>query len=246
MKSLKDLVIDVYAKLGFYRFSGTRERVLGAISKQDDGTSYELHHSEYIQKDALERIKRAHDAYERDNLFNDPCLRFEDLLNKYPAVRETAVDIGCGTGWLSAKLSKQFAKVVGIEPSDAAISMAKQLFPPQDYPNIEWKIGFAEKELNSVSSEKPMAFFTSTVLSHLKDDAVIKICDSINNCAPKGSILGFSECWGTKSYSYMWYIRTKEWWQEKLPDWEIDFFGPDGLQKIEGRHKGFHAIKIKD
>jgi len=134
--------------------------------------------------------------------------------------------------------------VVAIEPSSSAIRIAQELFPKADFPNIEWKLGFAEKELKSFHVDGPVCFVTACVLSHLTDDAVKKICQQINIIAPKGSILGFAECWGPESHNFMWHIRTQSWWQRQFPGWELDFYGPN-IQDVAGRHKGFHGVRIK-
>jgi hypothetical protein len=142
---------------------------------------------------------------------------------------------------LSAKLSKEFKTVIGIEPSSTAIKMAKELHPPK---NIQWEVGFAEDKIKEIKCKEPIAFFTSIVLSHLTDEAVAKVCHSINSVAPRGSILDFGEAWGKEFHKYMWHIRTKEWWQQNLPGWELDFFGPE-IENVKGRHMGFHGVKTK-
>lgn len=211
---------------------------------QTPKTSYKLHNQQYISEGKLEETKKRFEEYEKEDVFSHPQVKFGQLIEKNPGVRDLAVDIGAGAGWLSAKLSKYFRKVIAIEPSEAAIMLAKKLYPGSKYPNIKWINGFAEQILLKLNIESPALFFASTVLSHLRDSEVEKICKAIDKSAPIGSIFGFSECWGVEHHQHMWHVRTKEWWQKQFPGWKIDFHGPN-IQNVPGRHKGFSAIKIK-
>src|SRR3954451_16246483 len=46
-----------------------------------------------------------------------------------PCVGERILDLGCGTGHLTAKISEQGAEVVGIDRSTAMVEQAELLFP---------------------------------------------------------------------------------------------------------------------
>ena len=211
---------------------------------QTNKSSYKKHHAQFLESDAFLKHKRGFEQFEKENKFNHPENNIGALLQKYPKVRKTAVDIGCGGGWMSAKLSNRFQNIIGIEPSNAALEIAAQLFAKTKYPNISWHLGFAEEELAKLDLKEPTLFVTGCVLSHLKDSATAKICAAIEEVAPKGSILSFSECWGEESHDFMWHVRTKEWWQSVLPSWKFDFHGPQ-IQGKTNRNKGFHGIKIK-
>lgn len=246
MAGIREKICGLYTKLDMNN-SIIRNKLLQVLANKEDAeTSYLYHNSEYAQKSAIDRERKAHEELDRKGgaIFNDPILKFRDLIEEHPEVRSLAVDIGCGTGYFSKKMSEYFEGVVGIEPSAAAIEIAKALAPKEKYPKIQWRVGFAEDRLKEIRQEKPIAFFTSTVLSHIPDDAVAKICKEVNAAAPVGSILAFGECWGKEAHKYTWHIRTKEWWQEQLPGWELDFFGPE-IQNVKGRNKGFHGVKKK-
>lgn len=227
-----------------YFIKGSVSIIKGIFQKADD--SYILHNQQYEQdftNNTLNRNLEASVKYEKEDFFNSTEVKFGLLLKKYPQVRDTAIDIGCGTGWLSAKLSNTFEKVVALEPSQAALTMAKKYYPSKKYSNIEWYNGFAEKLLPTLKVEQPCLFTTATVLSHIPDNAVKKILKKVNQIAPKGSILNLCECWGKEHHQFMWHIRTKKWWQKNLPGWELDFHGPS-IQNLPDRHKGIHGIKI--
>ena len=204
-------------------------------------SSLEEHHRQY-EEYSLNEVKGVFQRYEDANLFNHPANKFADLIDRHPHVRSVAVDIGCGAGWLSARLSREFERVIAIEPSAAGLNIARQLYPQAQYPNIEWIEGFAEQVLPKLVLKEPALFVTATVLTHLTDDSVAQICDAIKRIAPVGSILSFAECWGPESHEFMWHTRTPEWWQEHLPSWDLDFHGPP-IENVPGRHKGFHGVK---
>jgi len=209
---------------------------------QQTKSSYKKHDKKFNETNSLEDHIQGYNKFEIEKQFNHPESKFADLLDKHPTINHTAIDIGCGAGWLSAKLSPKFHKIFAIEPSASGIAMAKKIFPENKYFNIKWIVGFAENELPKIELDQPSFFVTGCVLSHLTDKTVKQICTSINQIAPKKSILAFTECWGKESHDFMWHIRTKEWWQQALPSWELDFHGPN-IQNIPGRHKGFHGIK---
>lgn len=208
---------------------------------QSAKTSYLTHNRELETENKLEMERAIAEKNFKDNLINGPELRIIDLLTEHPSVK-TAVDIGSGAGWGSAAVSKHVTNVIAIEPSQAGISISKQLYPATDYPNIEWKNGFAENVLRDISLSTPALYMTGCVLSHLRDKEVLKICQAINETAPAGSVLAFSECWSDSSrHQIMWHIRSKEWWQQALPNWKLNFHGP--LHINGDCHMGFSGEK---
>jgi len=213
---------------------------------QGEHTSYKRHNSELEAENKLEMEKRIAADYFKNNLINDPTLRVTDLLEKHPQI-STAVDVGSGAGWGSASLSKLVTKVIAIEPSQAGIDIAKQIYPTDQYPNITWVNGFAESILPTLKLDAPTLFLTGCVLSHIRDKEVVKICTEITKSAPTGSVLSFAECWGDKEWhQLMWHVRTKDWWQDQLPGWELNFHGPVVPEKDEYKgtyHKGIWGVK---
>lgn len=213
---------------------------------QKPASSYLRHNSELEQPTALETERKI--AYDRldNNYINDAELKTDALLALHPTV-SIAVDIGSGAGWGSAALSKRVSHVYALEPSEAGIKIAKEIFKGEEYSNIEWKHGFAEELLSTMEIKTPAIFFTGCVLSHLRDAEVEKICKAVTDIAPIGSVLTFSEGWGEKPWhQLMWHVRTKEWWQTQLPGWELTFHGPEVPENDEYKgkyHKGFWGVK---
>lgn len=213
---------------------------------QSSAGSFKRHNSQYIEAGKLEKERVAGLKNIQEDLLNGPEMRVKDLLFKNPQVK-IAVDVGSGTGWSAAALSPLVDRVIGIEPSQAAIDISKNIYKEAEYPNINWIQGFSEKILPMLTLEKPTLFLTGCVLNHIRDKEVEKICIEINKIAPVGSVLSFAENWGGEWHQLMWHVRTKDWWQEQLPGWKLDFHGPEVDEKDEykGRyHKGIHGVKV--
>ena len=209
---------------------------------QTSSASFKQHNAQYEEEGKLEKEKKIIEQNEKEDVFNNVEYRLTDFFNEHPQVRGIAVDIGSGTGWFSSKFSKLFKKVISIEPSAKAIEIAKTFYSIEQYPNIEWKNGLAEQVLKGLRFDEPAFFLTGVVLSHLRDKEVAAICAQVNRLSLPGSLLCFNECWGPEHHQIMWHVRTKEWWQQQLPGWDLNFFGPE-VQNVPGRHKGIHGIK---
>lgn len=214
---------------------------------QSSTGSFKRHNSQYEEAGKLEKERDIGLRYLANNQINSSELKINDLISEYKDIK-CAIDIGSGTGWSAAALSQMLEKVIAIEPSGAAIDMSKTLYPAENYPNIEWVTGFAEEVLNKQKLTSPTLFLTSCVLNHIRDQEVIKICEAMSQVAPKGSVLSFAENWGDASWhQLMWHVRTKDWWREQLPGWELDFHGLEVQEKdkYKGRyHIGFHGVKV--
>ncbi len=214
------------------------------ITKRTKKDSYDAHNSEFIKEGKLEREREMHNMYEDTNLFNHEALRFQDIINLHKWIN-IAIDIWSWSWFFSSKLASSFHTVYAIEPSSTGTEIAKEIIKNE---NIIWINWFAEKVLKDIVSkyDEPIFFLTSTVLSHLEDSTVIEICKGVN-AASVGSVLAFSEVFGATKHKHLWHIRTQKWWQEQLPGWEIDFFGPRVVYSTFGAtcYKGFSGKKIK-
>jgi SAM-dependent methyltransferase len=191
--------------------------------------SYETHNKQYEEKSALERELSLHNLRTAesiqktgrswDNLYKPGHLHGE-WLDSQTEIKD-AVDIGCGTGWFVNYLIdyKGFENVIGIEPSQAGIDIAKKLHNN----DITYLCGLAEDILPNITLNNSTLFTTFIVLSHLPDDVVIKILKEMNKVAPKGSVFIFNENYGTEFHNNLWHCRSKKWWEENLSNWTITY-----------------------
>ena len=224
--------------------NSTLRRLSGLV--QSSTGSFKRHNNQYLEEGKLEREREAGLKNIEKDLINGPEMLVRDLLSNHSEVR-TAVDVGSGTGWSAAALSPLVETVIAIEPSKAAVDISKKIYTLDQYPNITWINGFAESTLPTLKLDTPTLFLTGCVLSHIRDKEVEKICTKITKSAPIGSVLSFAECWGEKEWhQLMWHVRTKTWWQNNLPGWELDFHGPEVPEKdtYKGRYnKGIWGVK---
>ena len=205
--------------------------------------SYNNHNSEYSQDSAYYREKKGHAEHDIEDfkfLYQDD-LPHGNNLDKHSF--EVAVDIGAGTGWFANHLVeyRDYKNVYAIEPSQAAIDIAKRIYPERE--DVNYIVGFAEEELSKLELDKPTFFSTMCVLAHLPDELTLDILKAMDNIAPVGSLWSASEPWGDEFHRECWHIRTPEWWSDNLPDWEFEFYSDYELTDPSGRYKGFTAIK---
>ena len=205
--------------------------------------SYNNHNREYEKGESLEKERVAHEEH---NLEEFKFLYQDDIphgnnLDKHSFT--VAVDIGAGTGWFVNYLveERKYKTVYAIEPSQAAIDIANSIYPKRK--EVKFIKGFAEEEISKLKLKKPTFFSTMCVLAHLEDDDVIDILKAMDTVAPSGSLWSASEPWGDTYSRDCWNIRTPEWWDEQLSDWEFEFYADYVLSDPPGRYKGFTAIK---
>jgi len=169
---------------------------------------------------------------------NAPGFALGPLVEHHPGVRALAVDIGAGTGWVAGWLARQFELVHAIEPSRAAVTIAKRILAAS---NIEWHVGMAEDMLARLTLPSPALFVTGCVLSHLRDSETRTICRLVSQKAPRGSLLCFAECWGEEHHQPIWHVRSQDWWRSALPGWQLEFLSCN--IEVPGRYKGIHGVK---
>lgn len=90
--------------------------------------------------------------------------------------RPLVVDVGCGTGGTVAELARRFT-VVGIDPSGAAIRLARE-----KYPQCEFLEGRAPEALGERIAEV-RGVVMSDVLEHVQDDASL-LRAIVDRCRP--------------------------------------------------------------
>jgi len=208
--------------------------------------SYTKHNEHYVKDSAFLNEKLAH---QRNNIEDFSFLYQDDVPHGDVLDStdfKTAVDIGSGTGWLANYLitERNYTKVYAIEPSESAIDIAKRLYPDQK--KVKYINGFAEEELLKIKLTKPTFFSTLCVLTHLEDETVISILDSMNKISSTGSVYAASEPWGPKYEESAWNIRPPEWWVENLPNWEFEFYSDCVIPHppVPTSYKGFIATKL--
>jgi len=98
----------------------------------------------------------------------------EDVLNLINAEKDAlVVDLGCGNGTLSKKLSDKGYRVLGIDASEDMLKIAKE-----QYPEIEFQLADARK---FQMAEKADVIFSNAVLHWIDADQQEKLIQNISN-----------------------------------------------------------------
>lgn len=211
-------------------------------------SSKTLSHNSHDQTDylvrTLEEWKKYNDEFSKRE-FDTEQVKVKTLLEKHQKVRDFAIDIGCGGGWMANELSKYFKYVIAIDPSHYAIeNVCKKLYPQS---NIIWIVGYSEDILNNIKFDFSYSYFINTcsVFQHMSDDFVSPVLKFVNSNF-KNSILSFQEWWSEDRHfnEGMGNCRTKHWWKEQLSNWELDFHGPSIAhchESLWNINKGIHG-----
>ena len=183
-----------------------------------DLDSYIEHNKQFETILDLEWHREKYRECDELNYFEN--LGFKKVIDENPKVRKLHIDIGSGAGGLLLKTAPYFEMVVGIEPSKAAVKMAR-IFA-KGIKNIEFINADAIDAIRSLNLSEPVFFTTSMVFTHIKNYYVIECLRLINN-APLGSVLFFMEPYDKNIQYRLWYIRRKKWWAENLSHWALSF-----------------------
>jgi len=188
--------------------------------------SFKTHNLQYENENCFEKEKKAWERKELSNyieLYKSDHAQGRDL-DTFSWLRH-AVDVGSGTGWFSSYLVRKrgYKKVYAIEPSKSAVEISKVLHPNLN--SIEWINGFAEEEIPRLNLTEPTFFSFMCVLSHMPDDLALSICDAIYENSPVGSVISFSENWGSASSDIenCWHSREPRWWVDQFKGWHLKF-----------------------
>lgn len=201
-----------------------------------DLTSYKKHDEQYkvlVQKDiAPESVTKI----TRDqNLFK--TLGFELALRITNPLPKTHIDIGTGSGWLPKITSQYFERVIGVEPSSAALEIAKKL--NSDIYNVSFLNKDMIDALEELKVAEPVFVTTATVLNHIENYYVIDFLKKINDL-PIGSVIFFDERYDVNIEKRLWHIRGKDWWIKHLPSYQLFFFNLD----INNYPSGIYGINV--
>jgi 2-polyprenyl-3-methyl-5-hydroxy-6-metoxy-1,4-benzoquinol methylase len=78
-----------------------------------------------------------------------------------PGIR--VLDVGCGNGWMSAVFAERGCTVIGIDPSEQGVALARKA-----HPSVRFEVGEANERLLETLGEEPFDLVVSTeVVEHL-------------------------------------------------------------------------------
>lgn len=200
-----------------------------------DLKSYKVHDRDFnSESNSFERTREIILEYDKKDYFKSLGFKLAIEMTKY--LPPTHIDIGSGNGWLLRKTSPYFKKVIGVEPSQQGIEVAKKTTEGCKnvlFINLDMVDAFSEIDLSS-----PVFMTTATVLNHIENEYVAHFLSKVNGL-PVGSTLFFDERYDANIDWNMWHVRSKDWWREHLPSWQLFFFDVDA----DGYKSGIYGIK---
>ena len=160
----------------------------------------------------------------------------------------TLIDIGSGAGRFVSYNLKIFKKILSVEPSLEGYSFQKNAFALNS--NVFLYNMYAEDFFQQINLQNEnLLIYTNAVLHHIKDNAVKKILDKINNL-PNKTYLLFNESYtsdNSRLKYWLGHVRPKKYYIDSLNNYDLKFFEHynDSIKKeinsnIRG---GFIAIK---
>lgn len=102
-----------------------------------------------------------------------------------PKPSETILDIGCGTGQLTAEIAKHGTTVLGIDSDSEMISQAQTNYPPSAYPNLSFRVDSAD----SFQLEKPVDAVFSNAALHWVSKAEATAHCIVKSLKPNGRMV---------------------------------------------------------
>lgn len=185
-----------------------------------DITSYVQHDSEFkTELNSVARTLEIIKKYDEVNQFGQ--LGFTQAIRMSNPLPKTHIDIGSGNGWLVRKTASLFENVIGIEPSATGVAVAKEVNKSEK--NVHFINTDMIDGLTEIAPTAPVFVTTATVLSHIEDNTVAEFLKLVNSL-PIDSTLCFDERYDKNIQWKMWHIRSKEWWEKRLPNWQLFFF----------------------
>jgi hypothetical protein len=184
-----------------------------------DLNSYQKHDSEFnTELNSFAKTMEIIKSYDDVDQFG--LLGFRLAMHMSNPLPKTHIDIGSGNGWLTRKTSPLFEKVFGIEPSLTGVNLAKKV--TEGLTNVTFVNKDMIDGLKEINPTSPVFITTATVLSHIEDFYVAEFLKQVN-ALPVNSTLCFDERYDKNIQWNMWHIRSKEWWESKLPNWQLIF-----------------------
>ena len=154
----------------------------------------------------LNELRRGDRAYQLHQLVIQEAIVYAHDLHGYTH-KQRILDCGCGLGFTTARLTKMGVNVVGIDPSEKSISLARQ-----EHKNVPFYQASAESFSNMMPELRQEPFdltILNMVLHSVDDQSVLGILAGVRNCLrPGGTVISI--------------VPTRDWLVQKLIEYAQD------------------------
>lgn len=157
-----------------------------------------------------------------------------------PTPGETILDIGCGSGLLTAELARavgENGRVIGIDPSDDMRSAGQKRC--QDYNCVEFIDGVAtDLPIEDARADKAVSV---QVFEYIEDIAGA-VSDAMRCLKPDGRLVVSDLHFG----SFIWYSDNPQRMEQIRASWDQHFAAGDVPARLPGimRHQGHHVESV--
>ncbi len=186
---------------------------INTLSQQDFNSAFLLSKEEDTAMWFKENVNHATLIANLENFFGHKLNNF------------TLVDIGSGAGRFVSYNLKIFKKIISVEPSLQGYSFQKKAFALNS--NVFLYNLYAEDFFQQINlQDKNLLIYTNAVLHHIKDNAVKKILDKINNL-PNKTYLLFNESYtsnNSRQKYWLGHVRPKKFYIDFLNNYDLNFF----------------------
>jgi len=171
---------------------------------------------------------------------NAPRFRFfESWLSAWQDKK--VLDLGCGGGFVSEELARRGAQVVGVDPAQSLVDVARQ-HAQESSLHIDYRVGTGE------AIPAPDASFDAVVcvdvLEHVAD--LDRVLSEVHRVLKPGGLFLYDTINKT-FFSFLWMILVLEWIAGRIPrgthDWR-KFIKPQ-LMSAKLKHFGFTDVEQK-
>ncbi|GIH77383.1 class I SAM-dependent methyltransferase [Planobispora longispora] len=155
-----------------------------------------------------------------------------DLLDPQPG--ERIVDLGCGTGVLTAEIASRGAHVLGIDGSQAMIEKALA-----QYPGLDFIVGDGH---DFVLAQPYDAVFSNAALHWMSRHPDAVIASVREALAPGGRFV--AEMGGAGNCAALTAAVSTAWREYRLPDPDLPWYFPSPAEYASRLEKGGFAVRI--
>lgn len=156
---------------------------------------------------------------------------------------ENILDIGCGDGVITAKLSQMAfqGKVLGIDPSSEMIALARQSFPKCNFPYLDFQIGKAEDS----HGQNQYSLITAFNCLHWVEDLKQTFQHMYEALLPKGKLLALTYPAESPYWTLFTDVLQQSSWQNYFshsvcPHWLTSELYTERVKSI-----GFHCLRVE-
>lgn len=114
-------------------------------------------------------VRKFKDRYTTNANFRERVNIWHTLLSKYITPEMTAVDAGCGPGWMSFFLAERIRRVYGVDGSSEMLKLCEEELQETEFENLSFHQAYLPFDLDRVPFAEVDALVTSSVVEYVEE-----------------------------------------------------------------------------